>query len=494
MAYCRYLISDSDTSDSQTSPNEGVPVHVDALVADLPAPVALEAGEVRAALDSRGVLVVLDDDPTGTQSVAGLPVLTRWEKDDLAAAFATGTAAVYVLTNTRSLDEATAAERNREVVGAALAAAAEAEADRTVTFVSRGDSTLRGHFPLETDVLAAEVVAHGGAAPELTLLVPAFPDAGRITVDSVHYWVTDGEATPVAETPFAQDATFGFRSSDLRDWVAEKTEGRIPADDVAALTIDVIRSGVDAVAAFLDGLARGTVVAVDVVEESDMRVVALALQRRPERPVLLRVGPPYVRAHIGQDIAEPVAAADIPFAHDRGGLIVVGSHVPLTTAQLDELRRQRPDTVTIELDVRQLIDDRREPHLDAQARAVAEALESGSVIVHTTRELVTGADGEESLEIARKVSSGVVELVRRVLAIAPPRFVIAKGGITSSDVASEALEIRRATVLGPMLPGIVSLWQPQTGPAVGIPYVVFAGNVGDTDSLARVVSTLADAR
>lgn len=466
-------------------------MHIDALLAPLPAPVEIDAAQVRASLASRSILVVLDDDPTGTQSVAGLPVLTRWEKDDLAGAFATGAPAVYVLTNTRSLDEAEAAQRNREVVAVALDAAADA--DLRVTFVSRGDSTLRGHFPLETDVLTEEIVAHGGATPELTLLVPAFPDAGRITVDSVHYWVTDDEATPVGETPFAKDATFGFASSNLRDWVEEKTAGRIAASDVAALTIDIIRAGVDAVAAFLAAVPSGSVVAVDVVEESDMRVVALALHRMPERPVLLRVGPPYVRAHIGQDIAEPVAASDIPFAYDRGGLVVVGSHVPLTTQQLEELRRQRPDTVTIELDVRQLIDERREAHLDEQADAVAAALATGSVIVHTTRELVTGADGDASLEIARKISSGVVELVRRVLAIAPPRFVIAKGGITSSDVASEALEIRRATVLGPMLPGIVSLWQPQTGPAVGIPYIVFAGNVGVADSLARVVATLADA-
>ena len=465
-------------------------MHIDALLDGIPAPVDIDAAEVRAALDPHGVLVVLDDDPTGTQSVANLPVLTRWEKEDLAGAFATGAPAVYVLTNTRSLDETEAAQRNREVVATALAAASDA--GRHVTFVSRSDSTLRGHFPLETDVLAAEIVAHGGEAPALTLLVPAFPDAGRITVDSVHYWVTDGEATPVGETPFAQDATFGFASSNLRDWVAEKTEGRIAAADVAPLTIDIIRAGVESVAAFLRGIPVGSVVAVDVVEESDMRVVALALHSL-DRDVLLRVGPPYVRAHIGQEIASPVSAADIPFAYERGGLVVVGSHVPLTTAQLAELRRQRPDTVTIELDVRQLIDDRRDAHLDAQAHAAAEALASGSVIVHTTRELVTGSDGDESLEIARKVSSGVVALVRRVLEIAPPRFVIAKGGITSSDVASEALEIRRATVMGPMLPGIVSLWQPQTGPAVGIPYIVFAGNVGDTDSLARVVATLADA-
>jgi uncharacterized protein YgbK (DUF1537 family) len=464
-------------------------VHIDALLAGIPAPVDIDAAEVRASVDPQSVLVVLDDDPTGTQSVANLPVLTRWEKEDLAGAFATGAAAVYVLTNTRSLDEESAAARNREIVAVALAAASET--GRRAAFVSRSDSTLRGHFPLETDVLSSEIVAHGGAAPELTLLVPAFPDAGRITVDSVHYWVTDGEAAPVGETPFAKDATFGFSSSNLRDWVAEKTAGRIPAADVEALTIDIIRTGVDAVKDFLRVLPTGAVVAVDVVDESDMRVVALALHEL-DRDVLLRVGPPYVRAHIGQDIADPVSASDIPFAYDRGGLVVVGSHVPLTTAQLEELRRQRPDTVTIELDVRQLIDERRGEHLDAQANAVADALASDSVIVHTTRELVTGADGDASLEIARKVSSGMVELVRRVLAIAPPRFVIAKGGITSSDVASEALEIRRATVLGPMLPGIVSLWQPQTGPAVGIPYIVFAGNVGETDSLARVVATLAD--
>lgn len=465
-------------------------MHIDTLLAPLPEPVGLTAAAVREHLDPADVLVVLDDDPTGTQSVAGLPVLTRWERSDLDGAFATGAAAVYVLTNTRSLDEDAAAERNREIVEVALAAASAA--GRRVTFVSRGDSTLRGHFPLETDVLSAEIAAHGGGTPALTLLAPAFPDAGRITVDSVHYWVTDGEATPVGETAFAKDATFGYASSDLREWVQEKTGGRITASEVAGLGIRTIRAGVDAVEEFLRALPAGTVVPVDVVEESDMRVVALALHRMRDLDVLLRVGPPYVRAHIGQEIAEPVRAEDIVFAHDRGGLVVVGSHVPLTTAQLEALKKARPQTVTIELDVRALIGSQREAHLDAQAKAAAAALADGTVIVHTTRELITGDDGDESLDIARRVSSGVVELVRRVLAIAPPRFVIAKGGITSSDVASEALEIRRATVLGPMLPGLVSLWQPETGPAVGIPYIVFAGNVGDADSLATVVATLAD--
>jgi uncharacterized protein YgbK (DUF1537 family) len=466
-------------------------VDVETLLASVPAPVAVTAADVRAEADPASVLVVLDDDPTGTQSVAGLPVLTRWDPADLDWAFSTGANAVYVLTNTRSLDPDTAAQRGREVAAAALAAAERA--GKRLTFVSRSDSTLRGHFPLETDVLTEAIDANGGTPPALTLLVPAFPDAGRITVRGVHYWVVDGEATPVGETPFAQDATFGFTSSDLREWVAEKTGGLVPASDVAALTVDVIRSGTEAVTDFLRDLGEGTVV-VDAVDETDMRVLALALHRLEREGVqaLLRVGPPYVRAHIGQDIAAPVTRDRIDFANDRGGLVVVGSHVPLTTAQLAALREARPGTATIELDVHQLIDERRDAHLDAQAAAVAAALEDGTVIVHTTRELVTGRDGGESLAIARQVSSGVVDLVARVLELAPPRFVIAKGGITSSDTASEALRIRRARVIGPMLPGIVSLWQPEDGPALGIPYIVFAGNVGSTDSLAQVVNVLVD--
>ncbi|MEV7527120.1 four-carbon acid sugar kinase family protein [Agrococcus sediminis] len=467
-------------------------MHIDDLLAELPAPLSIPAADVAAARSDDLVLVVLDDDPTGTQSVAGLPVLTRWEADDLDWALAQGAPAVYVLTNTRSLSEDDAARRNREVVAVAIAAAERA--GLRVSFVSRSDSTLRGHFPLETDVLRAAAAEHGGAAPHLTVLVPAFPDSGRITVDAVHYWVVDGEATPVGETPFAADATFGYRSSDLRDWVEEKTDGRIRRDDVAALALGIIRAGTDAVVSFLRALPAGAVVVVDAVDEHDMRQVALALHALDREGItaLLRIGPPYLRAHIGQEIAEPVTADRIDFAHERGGLVVVGSHVPLTTAQLDALLADRPGTATVELDVRALIDDRREQHLEEQADAVARAIGSGSVIVHTSRELVTGRDGEESLEIARRVSSGLVELVARVLELAPPRFVIAKGGITSSDVASEALQIRRAQVVGPMLPGIVSLWQPQVGPAVGIPYVVFAGNVGETASLARVVRTLAD--
>jgi uncharacterized protein YgbK (DUF1537 family) len=72
------------------------------------------------------------------------------------------------------------------------------------------------------------------------------------------------------------------------------------------------------------------------------------------------------------------------------------------------------------------------------------------------------------------------------MAETPPAWVISKGGITSSDIGTEALGIGRAWARGTLLPGIILLWEPVNGPYVGVPYIVFAGNVGDDSALARL--------
>ena len=444
------------------------------------------------------VLVVLDDDPTGTQSVADLPVLTDWSTDDLAWALRTGAPAVYVMTNSRSLGPDEAATRNRQVVTAALRASAATGV--AIDFVSRSDSTLRGHFPLETDTIADCLVEQSGRGADAVIIVPAFADAGRITVGGVHYAGSMAEGfVPVGETEFARDATFGYSSSDLREWVEEKTHGRYRPDDVVTLTLDVLRGGPESVAEVLAPLTAGQPVVVDCVEENDLRILALGidLAERAGKRLLYRVGPPFVRARIGQEVHPPLTSADVAeiYAHRDvtegvGGLVVVGSHMALTTRQLDALRaRRRPFEVRI--DVAAVLDDaRRDEHLASLVHEVVDALTRGTVVIGTSRLLVTGTDGAASLDIARRVSTAVVEVVRAVLAARTPRFVVAKGGITSSDVAARGLEIRRAVVRGPMLPGIVSLWEPSDGAARGIPFVVFAGNVGADLSLADVVDTL----
>lgn len=449
------------------------------------------AAEVAEARSGARQLVVLDDDPTGTQSVADLPVLNSWTVDDLAWALRTGARAVYVMTNSRSLAPDDARERNREVVTASLAAAERLGIE--VDFVSRGDSTLRGHFPLEPNTIA-EVMADHGIAVDSVLIVPAFGDAGRITVDAIHYAGSEADGfLPVGESEFAKDATFGYRSSDLRDWAEEKSAGRIDRDAVAHVGLDALRGDPGAAVEVLTSGASH--IAVDIVAEEDLRCLALALRGAESagRRFIFRVGPPFVRALIGQDVHPPLGgeelASRLPADAAPGGLIVVGSHVALTTRQLEHLVADQAP-LEIELDVATILTDDASSYLGSVVGRVVEGLAHGNVVLRTSRTLVRGDDGDSSLSIARQVSDAVVTAVRETLRRTRPRFVIAKGGITSSDVAARGLEIGRAMVLGPMLPGIVSLWQPIDGPAVGIPYIVFAGNVGGDTSLAEVARKL----
>lgn len=497
-----------------------------AFPAEVQIPAQLVADAVTASsAASRRILVVLDDDPTGTQSVANLPVLTRWEVADFTWAFALiaegqSQPAVYVLTNTRSLDPVEAAARNEEIVRNALAAAGAAAGKLRLGFVSRSDSTLRGHYPLEPDVIAATVADVTGEATDGVVMVPAFPDAGRVTIGGLHYMRGTGhdagKLTPVADTEFAKDASFGFTNSELAKYVEEKSQGRFPASDVIVLDLNIIRAGAaaadgsagdpelsaKAIADAIEPATNSTPIVADIVTENDLRALALGLEEAERRgkKLLYRVGPPFVRGRIGQEIRQPLSGAEAYEGNTpstAGGLIVVGSHVGLTTRQLNALTDQHSAARIIEIDVEKLLVAESEAggadaYLDEAVAAVVDALRSGDVIVHTSRLLIKTDDAEASLKIARTVSAAVVAVVNRTLKTFPPRFVIAKGGITSSDVAAHGLEIRHAIVRGPMLPGIVSLWEPVDGPAKGIPYIVFAGNVGDNDSLAQVARKLSN--
>ena len=238
----------------------------DRLLGSLPPVPPVSAGDVVRAQEASGmrpVYVVLDDDPTGTQSVAGLPVLTSWEVGDFAWAFETGAPAVYVMTNSRSLAPEDAERVNREAVAAAVGV--------DVAFVSRSDSTLRGHFPLEPNTIAECLRSATGARADGIVVVPAFGDAGRITVHGTHYAGDPQEGyLPVGETEFARDATFGYAASNLAEWVEEKTGGAVPASDVLVLDIETLRTDLDGAVALLTSARDARPIVVDAVEEEDV--------------------------------------------------------------------------------------------------------------------------------------------------------------------------------------------------------------------------------
>ncbi len=449
--------------------------------------------EIRAEVD-RGAtkIVVLDDDPTGTQTVHGIPVLTTWSPEVLAAELRADTRAFYILTNSRSLPAGRACELAREI-GANLSAAA-ASAGVCLEIISRSDSTLRGHFPDEVDAMAKAMETPG--LPYL--VVPCFFEGGRYTLDNIHY-VAEGQwLIPAGETAYARDAAFGYRHSNLRAWVEEKTGGRIARDRVLAISLENIRTGgPQRVEQILADLPNGSACVVNAVGYRDLEVFVRGLLAAEARGCryLIRSAASFVRVRAGLDARALLTRDDLASGSgrsDTGGLFVVGSYVPKTTRQIGHLQRQ-PDIGAIEVKVHHLLDDDRQAEeIQRVSLRMNQWIEdSRNVLIYTSRELVKGNSASNSLGIGRRVSDSLMEIVRRL--VVQPRYLVAKGGITSSDMATIGLGVRRATVLGQILPG-VPVWQLGAETRYpGMAYIVFPGNVGDEDALSIIRNRLENA-
>jgi uncharacterized protein YgbK (DUF1537 family) len=451
----------------------------------------------RRVVESGRRVVVLDDDPTGVQSVHGVPVLTTWVVEDLRWALEQTSPTFYILTNSRSLAEQEAIALNQEIA-CNLSKAAEAGTDFDV--VSRSDSTLRGHYPAETDALAEEL-RERGRGPDGLIVCPAFFEAGRITVDDIHWVRQDGELVPAGQTEFASDHSFGYRASDLKAWVEEKTGGRIKAHEVVSVGLaDLREGGPERVLKLLDEASGGRPVVVNAASYADLEVFVVGLLAAEEggKRFLYRTGPSFVRTRGG--ITEPKILGPEDLYHKRSkeghGLVLVGSYVPTTTRQLEGALAL--DGIRgVEMSVLRLLElESREDELGRVAEEVNGSLASSEVVVYTSRELVTagkaGSAGLSNFEIGAAVSGALVEVMRRVDRALPLSFVVAKGGITSSDIATKGLEVRRAEVAGPLLPpGIVPVWiLPEENDFPGLPYVIFPGNVGGPGSLAQAIEIL----
>ncbi|CAA0840661.1 ketose-bisphosphate aldolase class-II family protein [Striga hermonthica] len=437
---------------------------------------------------SSKTLVVLDDDPTGTQTVHDIFVLTEWTIESLVEMFSQKPKCFFILTNSRSLSSDKASALIAEICSN-LSAAAKSVGNTDYTVVLRGDSTLRGHFPEEADA-AVSVIGE----VDVWIICPFFLQGGRYTIGDVHYVADSDRLIPAGKTEFAKDASFGYKSSNLREWVEEKTGGRIPASSVSSISIQLLRrGGPGAVCDLLCSLKKGSICIVNSASERDMAVFAAGMIQAElkGKNFLCRTAASFVSTRVGIIPKSPLLPSDLAISRNRaGGLIVVGSYVPKTTKQVEELLLQRGHALTlIEVSVDRIAMrsvEAREAEINQTAEIADVYLSSGKdTLVLTSRQLVVGKTTSESLEINSKVSSALVEIVRRITA--RPRYILAKGGITSSDLATKALEAKRAKILGQALPG-VPLWE--LGPESrhpGVPYIVFPGNVGDKNAVAEVV-------
>ena len=256
-----------------------------------------------AAKQSGSCVVVLDDDPTGTQTVYETPVLTTWDVASLSEQLRRDQGMFYILTNSRALPEKAAIELAKEIGENLVAASSQTK--RRLTVVSRSDSTLRGHYPAEVDAIAQAI----GRPDAIHVIMPFFLQGGRLTIQDTHY-VYDGQSLiPAAETPFAQDATFGFQNSNLRDWAIEKHGGQLDPAALHSISLTDLRElDCETIAARLNALAPGSIVIVNAVDIRDAHAFALAAHRAEQlgTNLIYRSAASFVQAYAG--LAEKAAA------------------------------------------------------------------------------------------------------------------------------------------------------------------------------------------
>lgn len=431
-------------------------------------------------------IVILDDDVMGTQSVHDIAVLMDWSVGALRTELEADSRAFFVVTNARTMPESQAQAVNSFITRNLCEAAQQAGVEFLV--VSRLDSTLRGHFPEEMQAIESGLPRK----PDGWIVAPLFLEGGRYTINDIQY-VLDGEwLTPVGETEFALDPAFAFTSSTLQSWVEEKTAGRVPADSVVSISIGDLRlGGPERVAEMLSALPMSGVCVVNGANNRDMEVFVqglLNVEATGQR-FLFRAAASFIKALLGQSERPLLTHAEMGMDGNGGTLIVVGSHVPRTTQQLNHLLANT-DAVGIEANVTRLLsDETRQSEIDRAACASEDAIRTGSnAVLYTSRDLVEGHSRDHSLAIGHQVSQAMSEVVAGVQV--RPRCIIIKGGATSYAVATKALNVQRAWSPGQAAPGVPAWILGEETLHPGMPCVIFPGNVGNEYALTNLVTRL----
>ncbi|MCO0599592.1 hydroxyacid dehydrogenase [Peribacillus butanolivorans] len=438
-------------------------------------------------------IIVLDDDPTGVQTVHGISVYTDWSAESIEAGFAEENSMFFILTNSRGFTAAETEQAHKEIANV-IQHTAEKQ-NKEFIIISRGDSTLRGHYPLETEVLKETVEAQSDMQFDGEVIMPFFKEGGRFTINNIHYVQDEHALVPAGETEFAKDRTFGYKSSHLGEWAEEKSNGAFKAEDAVYLSLESIRDlDIDGLVSQLMAVKDFNKIVVNAVEYVDAKVVVIALIRalKAGKHFMFRSAAALTKIIGGVSDKALLTKEELMKDHsDHGGLIMIGSHVKKTTEQFEAL--QTCNFIEfIEFDVHLVLyPDKFEAEIQRIIEKSEELIRKGqTVAVYTKRERLDLGENkkEEELKLSVKISDAVTSIVKRLEV--RPSFIIAKGGITSSDIGTNGLSVKRATVAGQIKPGIPVWLTGSESKFPGIVYVIFPGNVGSRTTLKEVVELL----
>ena len=438
-------------------------------------------------------LVVLDDDPTGVQTVHDVSVYTDWEEESIRKGFEEKESMFFILTNSRSFSVEETTKVHQDI--AARVAKVAGELGQDFMIISRGDSTLRGHYPLETQLLADGLTKNEGVVIDGEIICPFFPEGGRYTMDNIHYVKEQENLVPAGMTEFAKDKTFGYKSSDLTEYVEEKTEGKYHKEDCITISLDELNAlDVQGIKDKLMSAQNMAKIIVNAVSYADLKVfcAALVLAMKAGKHYMARTAAAFTKV-MGRISDQPLLGrAQLEGDTKNGGIVLIGSHVKKTTDQLNCLKELDGQADFMEFQVNTVFEENGlEKEVERTVKAAEEKILSGrTVVIYTSRQLLAPENmtPEEKLQISVKISNAVTSIIGKLSV--KPKFIIAKGGITSSDVGTKALRVKKARVMGQVKKGIPVWMTGEESKFPGMPYIIFPGNVGEVSTLKEIVEEL----
>ena len=466
-------------------------------------------------------VVVFDDDPTGSQTVHSCPLLLATDPASLRRGLADPSPLLFVLANSRALAPEAARERLAAIsanLAAALAQISVQEPDlaarlQPLVLVSRGDSTLRGHFPLELQAIEQQLL---GPGVDARFLVPAFLPGGRTTVGGEHRL----HGQPVHTSDFARDRLFGYPTSDLAEYIAFKTAAGCsgaPVDpaSVVRLSLAELEGDPAALVARLAGLAPGAWVVVDAERPQHLSAFAAAVLELMAPAAVGRWGRPrrfvfqsaasLLNGLVAPQPSQPLDARGLAGLRRRDAagcplplLVLVGSHVPLADAQLAALLAE-PACQAVAIDVRRLARVLEGPAATALLASLQQAwlqqlqgvLAAGRTpVLHTSRGEVPCRSAAER----RRLGLGLASLMAALAAELAPAIgcVISKGGITTHTLLAEGLGCSAVALQGQLLPGLSLVLTGPEARVPALPVLTFPGNLGEAQTLRQAWQLLAE--
>ncbi|ABB50750.1 conserved hypothetical protein [Prochlorococcus marinus str. MIT 9312] len=440
--------------------------------------------------------VVIDDDPTGSQTVHDCLLLLKWDCPTLVKGFESKSNLFFILANTRSLSENDAKLIIEEICRNLKTVIASQFYEEEIIFISRGDSTLRGHNYLEPSALNSCLGPF-----DATFHVPAFIEGKRLTINGSHFV----DKTPIDKTIFARDTIFGYETSNIKNLLFQKSKSKLNLDDIQNLFLSDLEILNDEenniIFKKLKNLKNNKHVIVDVENYSQIKKFSLIIKKlTKQKKFLFRTAASFISS-----ISEKnsVRQGETFFSNLRirtkekfflPGLVIVGSYVELSTIQLKNLL-EISTCKPIELDVFEFFkisasennQKKRNLFKNKFLKEIRLSFEQGKTPVLFTSRKFMSLDYSEQFNFYNSLAFFIAELVADLKY--EIGYLVSKGGITTNVILSDGLNADYVYLEGQILTGI-SVVTCNLKNDEKLPIITHPGNIGTKDSLVNIWKVL----